>query len=108
MFAKYSLRRYNAGVIEKPARAGPPGPAKKPRRRRWLQFSTRAPMIVVTVAAVHCAVFLPMLREWQQRRQQEVELDELVKLITDNVVSSTSWLTINETSRDEPNYQISH
>ena len=45
-----------------PSKADPPK-----RKRRWFQFSLRTLLVVVTVAAVKCAVCLPMLREWQRR-----------------------------------------
>jgi hypothetical protein len=46
-----------------PFKANPPK-----RKRRWFQFSLRTLLlVVVTIAAVQCAVCLPMLREWQER-----------------------------------------
>jgi hypothetical protein len=59
-----------------PIKADPPK-----RKRRWFQFSLRTVIVVVTIVSVQCAVCLPMLREWQQRRQQEAEIDELIKLV---------------------------
>jgi hypothetical protein len=84
-----------------PSKADPPK-----RKRRWFQFSLRTLLVVVTIIAVQCAVCLPLLREWQQRRQRDAELDELVKLITSNVAPSTGWLTVNEANRGESNCTI--
>jgi Tfp pilus assembly protein FimT len=85
--------------------AEPPKVDPPKRKRRWFQYSLRSLLIVVAIAAVQCAVCLPLLREWQQRRQQQADSEELIKLITDTVVPSTGLLTVNETSRDGPKRQ---
>jgi hypothetical protein len=60
-----SAFRYNAGMIENAANVEPPVPAPK-RKRRWLQFSLRSLMIVVTVLAVPCTYVV-----WQAKIVRE-------------------------------------
>ena len=86
--------------------AEPPKAEPPKRKRRWFQFSLRTWFILVAIAVVQSAVCLPMLREWQQRRQEEAEFDELVKLIKSTIAPSTGSLTDNEANRDEPKAQI--
>ncbi len=53
-----------------PSKTDPPK-----RKRRWFQFSLRTLLAVAAIAAVQCAVYFPMLREWEANR----ELDEAIR-----------------------------
>ena len=84
----------------------PTNTALPKRKRRWFQFSLRTLMLAVTIIAVQCGVCVPMLREWQQTRQEEANFDELVKLINLTVAPSTCSLSDNEGSREQPECRI--
>jgi hypothetical protein len=49
----------------------------EPPKRRWFQFSLRTLLLIVAIAVVQCAVSLPMLSEWQERKKIE-ELERLI------------------------------
>jgi hypothetical protein len=57
-----------------------PDPPK--RKRHWFQFSLRTLLLAIAIVAVQCAVCLPMLREWQQRKQNIKELERLLAATT--------------------------
>jgi hypothetical protein len=60
---------------------------KKPRCRPF-QFRLRTFILIVAIAAVQCAVCLPMLREWQSRRELERKLQEVMKLMRRDIGSA--------------------
>ena len=45
-----------------------------PPRRRF-QFRLRTLLLLVSIVAVQCAVYLPALREWQKRRELERSIE---------------------------------
>jgi Tfp pilus assembly protein FimT len=59
----------------------PPKAEPPKRKRRWFQFSLWTLTIAVAIVSVGCAICLPMLREWQQRQQEQADFEELIKLI---------------------------
>jgi hypothetical protein len=66
----------NAAMPTEPSTAEPPK-----RQRRWCQFSLRTLFVILTIVAVQSAVCLPMLREWQSRRERTHSLVERLKAV---------------------------
>jgi hypothetical protein len=44
------------------------------RKRRWYQFRLRTLFVVLAIVAVQCAVCVPALKQWQRRRQNDIQL----------------------------------
>jgi hypothetical protein len=64
----------NAAMEAEPTKAEP-----SMGKRRRLQFSLRTLLVILTIVAFQFAVCLPMLREWQSRRERTHSLVERLK-----------------------------
>jgi hypothetical protein len=79
--------------------AGPPKSARPTSRLRWFQFSLRDLLTLIALAAVVCAITVPMIRNWQRSRALEEKAREELRALVKPVQNSGQLNTASRFGR---------